>query len=143
MEDLHFEIKDSGNFIHIDVLGLEHTSAENEWDRRWLQTKISVKAGAFIGSYKASLINDDFVTLYKEFSKLYDNLHGEINFECLEDHLKIEIKSDGIGHFNTKVVSKDNCSNGAELTFYLYFDQTFLPEIIRSLERIIKNYPAI
>ena len=143
MEDLHFEIKDSGDFIRIDVLGLENASAEDGWDKNWLKAKISVKAGAFTGSYRASMINSEFFTLYNEFSKLYDYLHGEINFECLEDHLKLEIKGDGIGHFHTKVVSKDNGYNGAELTYYLDFDQTFLPEIIQSLERIVKSYPAV
>ena len=143
MEDLHFEIKESGDFIGIDVLGFEYATTENDWDRRWLQTKISLKAGAFSGSYRASMINSEFVILYNEFSNLYDNLHGEINFKCVEHHLKLEIKGDGIGHFHTKVVSNDNSYNGAELTFYLDFDQTFLPEILNSLERIIKIYPAV
>jgi len=122
-------------------MAIQYPDAENEWDNQWLRVNIAVKAGAFNGSFTAGMMISEFKILHDYFSLLYNNLKGEIAFESIEYNLEMNIKGDGIGHFNAQVTARDDTFEGAVIKFHINFDQTFLPEIINQLEDIIKTYP--
>lgn len=136
----YFELRESGNFIRIEPVELTYPNAELEWDRNWIKSIITIKGGQFGGHYKAELMTSDFEKLKQDLKRIYIDLKGIVNFECIEGYIKLKITGDGFGHFNTKCIGMDN-PNGASLQFELDFDQTYVPALIKQLERITKLFP--
>jgi len=133
---------DSGDFVRIDVNGLKYPNAELDWDRNWLSSVISVKAGAFSGKFKANLMTTDFEIFKRELKIVYKNLDRAATFEGIESQVTINIKGDGIGHLNAKCWLMDFAGTGNELKFEIDFDQTQIPELINQLERITAEFPT-
>ena len=139
---IYFEIKDSGDFIRIDLLNLTYPNAEDDWDRNWIKSKIKVKAGAFTGVFQAELMTTDFEKFKQEISKLYEKLDGRANFDTLEGQISIKIKGDGIGHFEADCFVMDFAGTGNKLDFEINFDQTMITDIVSQLDNITKVFPV-
>lgn len=141
-EELFFEIRDGSDKVRIDILGQSYPNAELDWDRRWLQSEITIVATPFSGKYSCELMVTDFISFQKELKDINENLNGFANFSTLEDQLELKIKGDGIGHFSIEGQANNGSVPRTALQFELTFDQTQLPDLIRQLERIIKAFPV-
>lgn len=137
----YFEIKESGNLIKIEVFGLQYPNADDDWDRNWLTSIVSVKAGVFSGKFKANLMTTDFETFKNQIIKLYNKLDGVATFYTLESQANIKIIGDGIGHLDAQCEVMDNVGFGNKLNFKINFDQTQIPKLINQLEKITKEFP--
>ncbi|MEO8236390.1 MAG: hypothetical protein ABI549_13315 [Flavobacterium sp.] len=140
-ETTYFEITESGDFIRIDLIGLNYPNAELDWDRNWISGIVKVKAGVFSGEFKADFMTVDFFSFKNELVKLYDNLNGIATFHTLESQVEMKIVGDGIGHLNAECVVMDNAGNGNKLKFEISFDQTHVPKILNQLEKIVNKFP--
>lgn len=141
---LSIEIKDAGNYIRIEPLRIINYNSDLDWDKNWISTKITLAAGCFTGVYTADLTTFDFENIKHDLIHLYDNLNGSLDYSDLEGHLKLTIKGDGIGHFQTKVICCDNSNvDSAELHFNLTFDQTYIKPLVQKLNEITKRFPII
>ena len=137
-----FELKGSGEFLRINVIGLAHPDAKEDWDRKWVKSKVSLKAGGFIGQFACDLMTSDFQQIKEQLSELYEKLDGIAIFDTIEDQIKIKIKGDGIGHFMADCIVMDSPGTGNSLEFELEFDQTYIPEMINQLENITRTLPT-
>ena len=143
-EELFFELADNENFIRIAVLRKSHPDATDNWDKNWVDAKVEVKAGAFAGVYYAQFRTIDFQFFRKELRLIYDNLNGHAKFEDIEHYLNINMKGDGVGHFDTNCTANYNPGpNVITLRFDLHLDQTQIMPIVHQLDRIIKKFPVI
>ena len=140
-ETTYFELKDSGDFIRIDLLNLTYPDAELDWDRNWIKSKVTVKGGVFSGQFETELMTTDFDRFKQQFSQLYDNLDGVAIFDTIEGQVNIKIKGDGIGHFEASCMVMDYAGTGNKLDFEINFDQTLIPNIVGQLNNITKTYP--
>ena len=129
-----FEIIDNGNLIRIIPIKLAHDNSSDNWDKDWIKTEIEVSAGSFKGKFHGDLRLPDLNYFRSGLEHLYTNLSGELLFEDIEGYLKINIKGDGVGHFEARCIVSDNPGHMPEkLSFYLNFDQTHIMPIIREL----------
>ncbi len=142
-ETAFFEISESGNFIRIDLIGLNHPNAELDWDKNWVKGFVKVKAGVFLGEFKADFMTTDFVSFKIELAKLYDNLNGIATFNTLESQVEIKIVGDGIGHLKAECEVMDYAGTGNKLEFEIDFDQTHIPKILNQLEKITDIFPKV
>lgn len=138
---LYFEIKESGNLIKIEIVGLQYPSADDHWDRNWLTCIVYVKAGVFAGKFRANLMTTDFELFKRGMIKLYDKLDGVATFYTLESQVDIKIIGDGIGHLEAQCEVMDNVGFGNKLNFKINFDQTQIQGIINQLEKITNEFP--
>lgn len=141
-EIMFVELKGSGDFLRINILGLAHPDAKDDWDRKWVKSKVSLKAGGFNGQFACDLMTSDFEQFKEQLSGLYEKLDGIAIFDTIEDQIKIKIKGDGIGHFMAACVVMDSPGTGNSLEFELEFDQTYIPEMINKLENITRTFPT-
>jgi hypothetical protein len=143
-EEPYFEIFDTGDFIRIIPVEYNNYNSEDEWDKNWIKTRIEVKAGVFNGKYMADLMTVDFESFRKVFNYIYDNLAGEGTFADTEGYIEIHIKGDGIGHFEAYCKACDNPGYMERtLEFYLNFDQTQIMPMLRQLNTITAQFPAV
>lgn len=144
LDDLVFQIKDGGNYLKINPTGLINYGSSKDWDRNWIRAVISVQGGVFKGKYDADLTTFDFENLKQNLNSVYDNLKGKIEFRDLEGYVNLKIVGNGAGNFMANVVCNDKPGiNVAELKFDLSFDQTFIKDMVRSLNEITKQYPVV
>lgn len=139
--DICFEINDLGDFIRIEPLNVVNENSDLDWDKNWITTRISVKGGVFSGQFVADLMTTDFELFKREIKNLNKDFKGTAKFEPLEKQLVLNIKGDGIGHFEVVCEATDRPVYGATLSFNLHFDQTQLGQLINELERITKAFP--
>lgn len=115
-----------------------------DWDKNWIRTVITVQGGVFSGRYNADLTTLDFDNLKCDLEKLYENLGGEMEFDDLEVFLSLKIVGDGTGNFVAEITCNDTPDiNSSELKFQISFDQTYIKDMLRSLDQITKRYPII
>ena len=135
----------NSEYLFINVVGRECPLSSDYWDGNWVRSTIKVSAGGFTGKVKASLRSEEFVKFKNELSILYETLSGQAYFTTMEKWLSITVVGDGLGHFEAQCKLSDNAGAGTgnTLHFSLHFDQTFIPEMIAGLNRIITVFPVI
>lgn len=141
-DELFFELKCEGYSIKITPIKFTIHDSEYSWDKNWIKTKIEIKAGVFTGTYLGEFMTYNFVAFKKDLQNLYINLDSSAKFEGLEGYLKIDIKGDGLGHLDAICIANDTPGYGNELTSYFYFDQTYIPQLLKQLDKICEYFPV-
>ncbi len=139
----YLELAANGDFIKIELDELLYPNSESDWDRNWIGSIVTVKAGGFSGKFNANLMTIDFENFKQNLTQLYDKLDETVIFNSLEDFVEIKISGDGVGHLEARCELMDNSDPRNILRFNIYFDQTQIPEWIKQLERITKEFPTI
>lgn len=143
-QEIYFELLDAGDIVRLEPIELIKYDSNIDWDKNWVNTKVTVKGGKFSGQYSGEFLTMDFEKFKQELSRLYNDLNGIVNFNDLEGYLELKIIGDGIGHFEVNVKACDQPGvNSSELTFTMGFDQTELKNLVLQLERITKLFPII
>lgn len=140
-ETIFFELEEGENFLRISVIGFAHPDAELDWDRNWLTSNLTLKAGGFLGKFDCELMTTDFIRFKEQLSKLYEKMNGNAFFDTREEQVAIKIEGDGLGHFRADCTAIDFPGTGNKLEFELNFDQTAIPDLIRQLDSIIHTFP--
>jgi hypothetical protein len=131
--------------VAVSVLGRAYPNATDFWDGNWLPCRIRIRAGAWDGTFGASLRADEFVTFRDGMERLYETLDGSATFETMEGWLELRMVGDGIGHVAISGVAKDRVSiGGSTLSFVIPdIDQTYLPAVIDQLRAIESAFPVV
>lgn len=141
IDDIYFEITDGPDIIKIEPLKWTHSDAELDWDKNWIHSRIIVKGGAFRGQFYCDLMTTDFELFKRGLKKTYDSLKGQAEFKTLEGQIQIKIEGDGLGHFTVDCEVRDEAGIGNKLHVVMAFDQTQIPDFVKQLDKIIKQFP--
>lgn len=134
--------KETSEYLLILVDNYAFPDSTDFWDGNWINARIKIKVGGFIGDYIAQLRNVDFLDFKSALERLYDKLDGYANFYCLDDYIQIKIKGDGLGHFLADCVAIDNPGMYAhELKFSIDFDQTEIHSLTKMIDDILIKFP--
>jgi hypothetical protein len=142
-DEIYFELCDAGDFVLIEPERYAIQDSEPDGNDNWIQSSVTIKAGAFFGRYRAEFMSTDFRSFRRELIALCDNLEGTARFSGLEGQLELCLLGDGLGHFEVKVVAIDQPGYGTELIFRMTIDQTSLKPVINQLSEILNKYPAV
>jgi hypothetical protein len=107
----------------------------------WLDSTVTVSAGAFAGSYNAVLTTCDFPRFRQELQRLYDTLEGVARFSTIERQIAITLSANSRGCISVEGSAEDAIADGNSLKFRFETDQTFLPPLIRQIREIEMQYP--
>ena len=134
-------------YLSVEFLGRSNPTTTDFWDANWLNVQVLLAVGRFNGEFKGSLKNQlrttDLAAFRMELSALYQSLSGNATLKTVEDWLQLTLTGDGKGHLLMNGRVLDGPGIGNTLTLQLELDQTFLPEIIRSLDAVLVAYPII
>lgn len=128
-------------FIRLDVISRRYPNSNDSYDGNWFDTKVIVKVGGFAGTVSGQLRKDELASFQTELASLYKSLSGSAKLLTLEGWLSLEITGDGMGHFSCTGEVMDGFIQGNTLIFNLNIDQTFLPEILKNLEKVENSFP--
>jgi hypothetical protein len=141
MEDeIYFEITDGPDIIRIEPLQWSHPNSDDEWDKKWIRSRITIKGGAFQGRFSCDLFCADFESFKNGLIKAYDNLKDTATFTTIEGQIEITCVGDGLGHFEVDCEVMDEAGIGNTLNIKMSFDQTTIPELVGQLDRISNKF---
>jgi hypothetical protein len=130
------------NNVTVEVVSYERPASGEYHDDNWVNVAVSVSAGAFSGSFRATFITDEFVAFRSELRELYKTLKGEATFTTLEGQLRLNLEGNGRGGVTLKGEALDQSGMGNCLTFEFAIDQTYLLSTLEGLDQIIAEFPV-
>ncbi len=120
-----------------------HPGRTDYWDANWVNVEVEVRAGAFQGSFDADFRTDEFADFREQISSVHRSMKGEAVLECMERWIAVRIVPDPSGRLDAACEVRDDPTAGNELRFKNRFDQTCLPAMLTSLDRIVRAYAVI
>jgi hypothetical protein len=131
-----------GDNVTIRVSGYLFPDPEQARDANALTGTISIRAGAFGGSYRAMFHTWDFIELRDRLAEIERDLRGEARFDTLEHLLEMVFRGDGRGDFTIAGKATDDPAYGNRLLFELAVDHAQLKAAIAQLDAVLRAYPA-
>jgi len=141
--DTYLEFISAENTIRIEAIKFKFPDADFDWDRNWVLSKVTIKAGVFSGQFPAEFMTADFEFLKRQLMLLDEDFNKTAKFSPLEQQLFLTITGDGLGHFVIDCEATPAPNGGQKLTFSLTFDQTEIKNYVRQLARITKQFPIV
>jgi hypothetical protein len=128
--------------VEVRLLDFENRSAENEGDVIWLDSTVTVKAGAFLGSFKAAFTTHDLANLHEQLKSALESQSGRVSVQSTEGDLSLTIEFDGHGRASISGVATPHRLRRATLHFHVDTDQFGLFRTLHELEDALQNYPV-
>ncbi len=123
------------------VFGREFDAAEDYWDGNWLRVVAQCGAeGALVRASGAVLHLSEVQRWLEQLRPLHASLTGGAELACIEPYLnaKVDLK-DGRGTLVVDI-TPDHLTQQHKFEFQV--DQSYLPELISALERLLREYPV-
>ena len=128
--------------VEVRLLDFEIRSGENEGDRIWLDSTVTVKAGAFLGSFKAVFTTHDLVNLHEQLKSALESQSGRVSVQSTEGDLSLTIEFDGDVGASISGVATPHSLRRATLHFHVDTDQFALFRTLHELEDALQGFPV-
>jgi hypothetical protein len=130
------------DWIEVRIVEFETCSPANEGGAVWLDSTVTVQAGAFLGSFKASVTTDDLMSLREQLRQALTSLSGTVSFQNTGGGLSLSIKLDGSGRTSITGVAQPNRLRGGVLNFRVDTDHFALIRALRELEDTLREFSS-
>jgi hypothetical protein len=128
--------------VEVRLLDFEIRSGENVGDTVWLDSTVTVKAGAFLGSFKAAFTTHDLVNLHEQLKSALESQSGKVSVQSTEGDLSLAIEFDGHGGASMSGVATPHRLRRATLHFHVDTDQFALFRTLHELEDALQEFPV-
>jgi len=135
MEEISFNLYQEGNGINIYNWRIPRRASDDGYT--WMSATIEIKTARFSANFPLQFITLEIEDLEQGFANLANNLKGTFRFGTMERNLELDMKGDGIGHFNIHGVAQ----YGDQLIFYMQFELTKMIDAAIQLKSIISRFP--
>lgn len=129
-------------YLNVQVTGRSHPDSQDYWDGNWVNANIEIEAGNLRGRYGAYLRVEELKDFRDAIARLHSFDSNEAKFETMEEQLRINITGNGLGHFRAECEALDQAGIGNRLIFSVELDQTEIPEILKGLDAVARDYPV-
>jgi hypothetical protein len=134
---------EDGQHVAVRALSRNHPGLFDYWDANWVTCEVEIAAGGFRGAFPANLRSEEFRAFLEEAESLSRTLDGAASFSTMEGQLAFALAGDGKGHVRVQGEAVDAPGSDNRLQFSFDIDQTYLPQICRSLEVILAAFPVV
>ena len=134
---------ENGQHVAIRALSRNHPDLFDSWDANWVACELEIAAGGFRGAFRADLRSEEFRAFLEEAEGLSRTLDGAASFSTMEGQIAFSLAGDGNGHVRVHGEAVDTPGSDNRLQFSFEIDQTYLPQICRSLEVIVAAFPVV
>ena len=127
--------------LEVWIYGRQFPESDDYWDGNWLNVVARCTANSSVVQAAGSILHlSELYALMIECKQIYDTLSGEAKLECIEPNIGLKLRMANGGYCELTVsITPDNLYQ--EHSFIFDLDQSYLPELFNSLERILYVYP--
>jgi len=101
----------------------------------WIQADVEIILNNFKGKISAYIENIDLLNFHSQLIKLNKTLKGKAELMPVEEQFALSLTGDGLGHINIEGYAYEKPTYGSCLKFEFELDQTYLPDIIDSVNQ--------
>lgn len=134
---------ENGQRVVIRALSRNHPDLFDYWDANWVKCELEIAAGGFRGAFRADLRSEEFQAFLEEAEGLSRTLDGAAGFSTMEGQIAFSLAGDASGQVRVQGEAVDAPGGDNRLQFSFDIDQTYLPQICRSLEVILAAFPVV
>jgi hypothetical protein len=111
------------------------------WDGNWVNVTVHCSAeGANVTVEGPILHLPELKAWIDGCQRMYDNLSGRAELNCIEPNLAVEMSADKTGQVEMEVdITADQMCQAHHFKFTL--DQSYLPGLIRGCNKVLEKYP--
>ena len=106
----------------------------------WFQAETNISVNSFKGNITPYFEISDLNRFYTQLVKLHEKLKGEAELNPIEGQFWLKLIGDGMGHIQVEGIAYTHATYGSCLKFEFEVDQTHLPKLTKSLEKLIHSY---
>ncbi len=123
------------------IHGRQFPESDDYWDSNWLDVIARCTVNFSVVQAAGSILHlSELHALMVECKQIYDALSGEARLKCMEPNIGLKIKMENTGYCELTVsITPDHLYQ--EHSFIFDLDQSYLPPLLKSLERILDSYP--
>ena len=128
--------------LKVWILGRQFEDAQDYWDGNWLAVEALCQSGRSRVAAKGPILHLSELSAFRDSLRILDKtLKGEAELNCVEPNLHIKLASSGSrGHIESRIeLTPDHMLERHE--FRETFDQTYLAELLRDLDHVLRKYP--
>ncbi|WP_339147162.1 MULTISPECIES: hypothetical protein [unclassified Sutcliffiella] len=129
--------------VEIEVLSREHPDSSDYWDGNWVISNVKVEIPGYYVDFNASLRTDDIRDFVNDLKLMHRHLSGKAILKNLDSFIHFEGVMNKLGHIDWSGETCYPAGSGAVLTFEFVSNQSYLENLIKELEDIIKIYSVI
>jgi hypothetical protein len=130
-----------GDRVEVRIVEVETHSKRDDSDAVWLDSTVTVQAGAFLGSFKASFKTDDLVSLHEQLRSVLTTLSGTVFCKNTSGGLSMVISLNGDGRASITGVAQPNRLRHGTLHFQIATDRFGLIRTFHELEATLRMFP--
>lgn len=134
---------ENGQHVVVRALSRNHPGLFDYWDGNWVACKVEIVTGGFRGAFPADLRSEEFRAFLEEVEGLSRTLDGAASFSTMEGQIAFSLTGDHKGQVRVHGEACDAPGGDNRLDFSFDIDQTYLPQICRSLHVILAAFPVV
>jgi hypothetical protein len=128
--------------VEVRIVEFVNRNATNGVNNAWLDSTVTVEAGAFGGSFKASLTTDDLVRLRDQLKNALTSPCGTVTFQNSGGGLSLSIKVDSDGKTSITGLAQPKRLRQGILHFKVNADYFAMFVTLRELEGAIREFSS-
>jgi len=134
---------ENGQHVVVRALSRRHPGLFDYWDGNWVACEVEIVTSGFRGTFPADLRSEEFRAFLEEVEGLSRTLDGAASFSTMERQIAFSLAGDRRGHVRVHGEACDAPGSDNRLHFSFHIDQTYLPQIHRSLQVILAAFPVV
>ncbi len=137
------EFKEADKMLQFIFLKREYPNGSDKWDKDIISSEINFSTASVKGKFGASIWSSELYELIVLIEEIQKNT-GEVfdkEFSFMEEAVKFKFSLSATGHIETDVTVCASHVDNITATFKLYLDQSYLPNILSSLEKVLIKFP--
>lgn len=142
MNDMTITIGSPSQGLAITIMGRSNADRMDCWDGNWLTTTVDIAVGGFRGGINGLIRAEELVAFHDQIKQLHNSPEGHAVFSTMEGWISLQFDGDKMGHINCKGYVKDQPGSDNSLSFQLDLDQTYLPDMLRSIGAVVAAFPV-
>lgn len=127
----------------IDVLRRNYPDSSNYYDVNWVATQVHAAVPGYTADFNGDLLAFEIENFAQQLKQVYSGKSNICSFSSLEGLINITGTMDKLGHVVWSIETRYPVGTGAKFNFTLAADQTYLPDLIASLELVTKEFPVL
>ena len=140
MSDHKIEIRGDGAFVRLTFSHRAYPEAQDYWDGNWVVTHIQAEAYGFRADFTDQVHLGDVVRFYASLLKMHATMSGEATLAMMEEFLIVTGKMEVRGDISWSAMVTHPMNRCTQLQFMFGADQSYLPELIQSLESVLVEF---
>lgn len=137
------DILGSETKVEIKIFERLYPESIGSWERDWVKSAISVEIPGYSANFLADLRTEEFKEFRDQLAAMNQELEGTGSLISLENAIEAKAVMDSLGGIYWEVSTCYPIGTGAVLTFGFDSDQSYLYQLVKELDEVLKEFPVL